>query len=53
MSSDHPQDPDTNEADSPEEERDDIAELFGDETQEYQAEEEDVGEDLFGDDMDR
>lgn len=36
--------------DSPD--RDDIAEMFGDERENYELEEED-GEDLFGDDMDR
>jgi hypothetical protein len=50
---DSTQHPDTNGRDTPDD-HDDIAELFGDETQEEFVEEDDAGdEDLFGDDMER
>lgn len=45
--------PNTNNDDDTPEERDDIAELFGDESQEFIDEDDADGEDLFGDDMER
>lgn len=41
------------EGDTPGEERDELAELYGDETQDYEEEDVEDAEDLFGDDMER